>query len=248
MPEHLLESELFGYVRGAVTGADPKGKIGKFELADKGTLFLDEIGDMPLYIQVKLLRTLEEREIVKLGSNQSMKIDVRIVAATHRPLEEMIQLGTFREDLFYRLNVIPLELPSLRERDDDLLEITFHFISKYADLFEKKVKAIDDQYLEQIRAYSWPGNIRELQNTIEYSINMLQPPYTLTKAHLPLRVHQKGSVQEITDFNLNQMEKELITACLKKFGHRKEGKKLAAQKLGISLATLYRKVKEYQIK
>jgi len=247
IPDNLLESELFGYVRGAFTGADPKGKLGKFELADGGTLFLDEIGDMPLYIQVKILRALEERVVIKLGSNTATKIDVRIIAATNKPLEEMILEGQFRADLYYRLNVIPMELPPLRVRIRDIDTLTMSFIKKFATLFDKNVKHIEDSYMRRIHQYPWPGNVRELQNVIEYSINMLQHPWTLTEAMLPRKIIHMNEHIEHQDFNIERMERKLIQEVHELYCKEKESKLIISEKLGIGIATLYRKLKKYDI-
>lgn len=247
IPEHLFESELFGYVRGAFTGADPKGKIGKFELADGGTIFLDEIGDMPIHVQVKILRVLENRTITKLGSNTEVSIDVRVIAATNHRLEELIEQGQFREDLFYRLNVIPLELPPLRNRIDDLPKLTDYFINKYANIFSKNIKGIQPSYYRAIQSYEWPGNIRELQNAIEYSINLLKSPYLLEDTHLPPRVFSDTGHKSRSSYNLEALEKEMILSCFEEYGHLADAKNIIASKLGIGIATLYRKLKKYDI-
>ncbi|MCY6483044.1 sigma 54-interacting transcriptional regulator [Clostridium aestuarii] len=247
IPENLLESELFGYVKGAFTGADPKGKLGKFELADKGTLFLDEIGDMPLYIQVKLLRVLEQREIVRLGSNKPIKVNVRVIAATNKNLEEMIKDNTFREDLYYRLNVIPLNIPSLKEREEDIRLIATRFINKFSKLFDKKVVKIEDEFWNHIENYAWPGNVRELQNTIEYVINMLKYPGIIKYELLPEKIKNVSVSSEIEDLNLDRMEKRIIKKALDIYGNDADSKKIIAQKLGIGIATLYRKLKKYNL-
>lgn len=247
IPENLLESELFGYVKGAFTGADPKGKIGKFELADNGTLFLDEIGDMPLYIQVKLLRVLEQREIIRLGSNKPIKVNVRVIAATNKNLEEMIKEKTFREDLYYRLNVIPLNIPSLREREEDIRLIATNFINKFSKLFDKKVVKIEEEFWNYIESYDWPGNVRELQNTIEYVINMLKYPGIIKYEVLPEKIKNVSVSLETQDLNLDIMEKKVIMKALDIYGNDPDCKKIIAQKLGIGIATLYRKLKKYNL-
>lgn len=249
IPDSLLESELFGYVRGAFTGADPKGKIGKFELADKGTIFLDEIGDLPLYMQVKVLRVLQERKIVKLGSNDSIDIDVRIIAATNKNLEKMIEEKNFREDLYYRINVIPIQIPPLREREDDIKILTHYFIDKYSKLFNKKVKKVDESVWEYFSRYDWPGNVRELENTVEFMINMMDERGSLSADILPRRVlnHNNESLSFEEDFNLRRIEKNIIKRVVERYGCSLEGKKLAANKLGIGIATLYRKMETYKL-
>ncbi|WP_459195873.1 sigma-54 interaction domain-containing protein [Wukongibacter baidiensis] len=245
IPDNLLESELFGYVKGAFTGADPKGKIGKFELAHNGTLFLDEIGDMPLYIQVKLLRALEEKEIVKLGSNKSIKVNVRVIAATNKNLDEMIINNSFREDLYYRLNVIPLQIPPLREREGDIRLLTSSFISRFSRLFNKNVVKIEDEFWSYIEKYPWQGNVRELQNTIEYVINMLEYPGVINTKLLPKKIKNVSMNLEFEDLNLEQMEKKIINKAIEIYGDDGDSKKIIAEKLGIGIATLYRKLKKY---
>jgi len=247
IPDTLMESELFGYVKGAFTGADPKGRIGKFELANKGTLFLDEIGDMPLYLQVKLLRVLQERNITRIGSNNQIKVDVRVIAATHKNLTEMIKDNTFREDLFYRLNVIPLEIAPLRERKADIETLAYHFIRKYSQLFSKSFKRLEPEVVEALLAYDWPGNVRELENIIEFMVNMMDADGQLRKNLLPrnlilppaaagpgLDPHKVRPIREL--------EFEEIRKALQIYGASSQGKKVAAQKLGIGIATLYRKI------
>lgn len=185
IPEPLLESELFGYVRGAFTGADPNGRMGKFELANKGVIFLDEIGDMPLYLQVKLLRVLQERKIIRIGSNQVIPIDVRVIAATNKDLKEMMAENKFREDLYYRLNVIPLKIAPLRERKEDITDLVYSFAGRYASLFGKKLWKISEDTMEYLRRYPWYGNVRELENTVEFMINMMDDDGILGLNTLP---------------------------------------------------------------
>lgn len=245
IPENLIESELFGYNKGAFTGADPKGKIGKFELADGGTLFLDEVGDMPLYLQVKLLRALEEREITRIGSPRTIAVDVRVVAATNRDLVAMIAEKTFRDDLYYRLNVIPLHLPSLRDREGDIRELSMFFIQKYADMYAKEVVGIDDSFWKAVEDYNWPGNVRELQNSMEYAVIMLQQSAVLDADLLPGKIRDKTINLEIDDLNLEKMEKKVMEKALDLYGRDRDAKNLIAEKLGIGIATLYRKMKKY---
>ena len=249
IPDTLLESELFGYVKGAFTGADPRGRIGKFEIANKGTIFLDEIGDMPLYLQVKLLRVLQERKICRIGSNQVIDIDVRVIAATNKDLMTLIKENKFREDLYYRLNVIPIHVPALRERRADIKLLVHSLLVKYCQLFNRKMVRVADDALEALMHYRWPGNVRELENTIEFMINMADGEPLLTKEHLPENILRSG--QEIIEqkevgenriLPLKEVEKKCILEALKVYGQDMEGKLLAAQKLGISLATLYRRI------
>jgi DNA-binding NtrC family response regulator len=185
IPETLLEVELFGAVKGAYTGADTD-RVGKFEAASGGTLFLDEIGDIPPLIQVKLLRVLQEREIERLGSNKPIPVDVRLVAATNRDLEQAVQSGSFRADLFYRLQVVHIHLPPLRERPEDIPLLVEHFVQKYAEENNRALQAASAEALAILQAYSWPGNVRELENTIESAV-VLAPPdaTTLLPEHLP---------------------------------------------------------------
>lgn len=172
IPENLLESELFGYEKGAFTGANEKGKVGKFELADGGTIFLDEIGDMPLHLQVKILHVLQNMRFEKVGGSRSIIVDVRVIAATNKDLEKMIAEGTFREDLYYRLSVIPLSIPPLRERKADIRMLMYHFLKKYNTFMNRKIEGFSDEVEELYMNYDWPGNVRELENAVEYGTNM----------------------------------------------------------------------------
>ncbi|MBU5425189.1 sigma 54-interacting transcriptional regulator [Tissierella pigra] len=245
MPEALMESELFGYVKGAFTGANPNGKIGKFELANGGVILLDEIGDMPLYMQVKLLRVLQERTVTRIGSNQAIDLDIRVIAATNLNLEERIKENKFREDLFYRLNVIPIEVPPLRERQGDVELILNKLVDKYNVLFDKYIHDIDKECKEILLNYPWPGNVRELQNTIEYMVNIASGIGTLTKDLLPENILNNESLPHVNEENiktLREIEKDYIEKALRIYGETTEGKKLAAKKLGIGIATLYRKL------
>lgn len=262
IPEALLESELFGYVKGAFTGADPHGRIGKFELANKGVIFLDEIGDMPLYLQAKLLRVLQERKITRIGSNQVIPIDVRILAATNRDLREMIKEKKFREDLYYRLNVIPLEIAPLRERTDDIQPLAEYFATHYAKMFQKYFWKITESVLECLRQYPWPGNVRELENVIEFMVNMMGTDGILDDKTLPREVREQGrrsaaaetktstkesdtdSRQEKEIITLKELEQREIRRAIQQCGNTTQGKKEAARQLGIGLATLYRKLEE----
>lgn len=254
IPEPLLESELFGYVKGAFTGADPNGRMGKFELANKGVIFLDEIGDMPLYLQVKLLRVLQERKIVRIGSNQVLPIDVRVIAATNKDLKEMMAANKFREDLYYRLNVIPLKIAPLRERRQDIRDLVYSFAARYAALFGKRLCKISEEAMAYLQRYPWYGNVRELENTVEFMINMMEEDGILDVNTLPgnlLEQDQKpscvsagstpdGSLRE-TVRKLADLEECEIERALRIYGTDTKGKKQAAKALGISLATLYRK-------
>lgn len=250
IPDNLLESELFGYEEGAFTGAKKGGKLGKFELAHNGTIFLDEIGDMSLHLQAKLLRVLQEKELNKIGANSNKLIDVRVIAATNKNLESMVKKGTFREDLYYRLNVIPIKLPSLKERIGDIPLLIDFMILEYARKLNKDVIGIDSDVIELMEHYEWPGNIRELQNVIEYSVNMSSTP-KITRNVIPNRVNNIESEEiVVNDDNirtLEELEKREILKALNKYKNYKKDKELVAKSLGISRATLYRKLEKYNI-
>ena len=255
IPETLLESELFGYARGAFSGASPKGRIGKFELANHGVIFLDEIGTLPLYLQVKLLRVLQERQLTRLGSNTLIDIDVRVIAATNSDLVQSIEQKMFREDLYYRLNVIPLELPPLRDRLDDLSLLANHFLDKYARRFGKEVGAVGEATLTVLAAYDWPGNVRELENVIEYAVNMMpESGGYLGPEFLPAKITAggRGPARKLEEAAgdglvepLAELERRAIERALTIYGQDGKGKTKAAKALGIGVATLYRKIKEH---
>lgn len=249
IPEALLESELFGYVKGAFTGADPSGRIGKFELANKGIIFLDEIGDMPLYLQAKLLRVLQERKIVRIGSNRVIPIDVRVIAATNKDLKEMMREKKFREDLYYRLNVIPLHVAPLRERPGDIQELAILFAERYAKLLGKQLWKITGNAMEILKGYKWEGNVRELENVMEFMVNMMGEEGILDESMLPREfcaqeISLQESVQQEREevLSLEELERREIRKALRIYGNTTAGKKSAAEKLGIGLATLYRKM------
>ncbi|MGX4601355.1 sigma-54 interaction domain-containing protein [Faecalimicrobium sp. JNUCC 81] len=250
IPDNLLESELFGYEEGAFTGAKRGGKLGKFELAHKGTIFLDEIGDMSLHLQAKLLRVLQEKELNKIGAKSNVFIDVRIVAATNKDLEKMVNKGTFREDLYYRLNVIPISLPSLRERREDIPLLANFMMKEYAIKLNKNVVDIDKSVINLMINYKWPGNIRELQNIIEYSVNMSSSS-VITLDTMPNRMKKIDKNEDIIIkegiINLEELERREIIKALDKYKDYKKDKDLAAKALGISRATLYRKLEKYKI-
>ena len=247
IPENLLESELFGYEKGAFTGA-VQSKPGKFAIADTGTIFLDEIGDMPLSMQVKLLRVLQEREIESVGGITPKNIDVRVIAATNRNLEEMIEEGSFREDLYYRLNVLGINLPPLRERKEDIPELAEHFITKLNKKLHKTILGIKQDALNLLIEYSWPGNIRELENIMERAINLCDGDY-IDSSYLPSYLKPVES----KSFNLNididhilpfeEYEKQIIEAAMKKYkSFNKAGKAL-----GLTHRTISLKCKKYNI-
>jgi PAS domain S-box-containing protein len=250
IPDTLLESELFGYVEGAFTGAKKGGQVGKFELADKGTIFLDEVGDMPLSMQAKLLRVLQEKEIERLGDNKSKKIDVRVIAATNRNLEELMKNKEFREDLYYRLNVISLNVPPLRERIDDIPALTAHFVEKFNHQFGAQVLEVDKEVLNLFKLHTWPGNVRELENVMERAFNVVDTEEIELK-HLPIYVqtlkgrksntgHQGQSLASIVE----EVEKEAIIFAL---AAAKGNKVQACHALGLSRSGLYKKLEKYNL-
>lgn len=245
IPETLFESELFGYEEGAFTGARKGGKMGKIEAAQGGTLFLDEIGELPLSIQPKLLRVLQEYELERVGSNKKIHLDVRIIAATNRDLYKMVEEKTFREDLFYRLNVINLKLPPLRERQGDIMPIAENYLKKLHLKMETPLQSFSDQVRERFISYSWPGNVRELQNAIEYAANICESD-VMTLEDLPETLNQKTAkspkVQKSKPMPVMEAEARQLTALLEKYGHTLEGKKRIAKEMDISLRTLYRKL------
>jgi len=244
LPETLLESELFGYEKGAFTGAIRR-RIGRFELAAGGTLFLDEIGDLPMPIQVKLLRVLESKTFERLGGNESIRVDIRLIAATNRNLEERISTGMFREDLFYRLNVVPLFLPPLRQRKDDILLLAEHFIKQYSARSGRVIRGLTPAAKDLLMRYHWPGNIRELENTIERAVVLCRGD-VIDKDSLggitPEKPQENADSQPL---NLAELEKEAIIRAIKKA----EGKFAeAAELLGIHRNTLRLKIRQYKIK
>jgi len=246
IPETLLESELFGHARGAFTGA-VREKPGLVEVADGGTLFLDEVGEIPLDIQAKLLRVLQEGEVQRIGETAPRKVDVRVVAATNRDLEVEVREGRFREDLWYRINVIPIHLPPLRQRGDDVLLLARHFLEQEtARLGRTDLEGFTPEALEALRAYAWPGNVRELQNAIARAA-ALAPGPLVREEDLPDRVRGRTTEgQRLVlpeDMTLEEMERLMILHALEVTGGKK---KEAAARLGISLATLYRKLDRYQ--
>lgn len=256
IPETLLESELFGYVRGAFSGASGEGRIGKFELANNGIIFLDEIGEMPLSLQVKLLRVLQERKIERLGSNKSIDLNIRVIAATNADLLSLIEQGKFRKDLYYRLNVLEIELPPLRERKEDIEILLESLIKKYSLSFNKSLLKVDSNLLKILKNYNWPGNIRELENIIEYLVNM-QDEFGNLDNEVIVKVEEKLNKKQKTieriSFKVNNtltleaVEKERIKESLKKYGTSREGKEMCAKELGIGIATLYRKIEKFKL-
>jgi PAS domain S-box-containing protein len=244
IPAELLESELFGYEEGSFTGAKKGGKIGKFEAADGGTIFLDEIGELPLHMQVKLLRVLQEKEVERIGSTRSIPIDVRIIAATNRNLEEMVEKGEFRLDLYYRLKVMIIEVPKLSERSEDIKMLVHHFLGKYQKLMNKPIEGISDRALRILSSYTWLGNIRELENTIERALNMVDEDEMVTSDHLPeeIRGYKRPSSALTLNEVMEETERQTIINYLAIMNGNKSG---TAKMLGISRTTLYEKMNKY---
>lgn len=244
IPEQLIESELFGYEEGAFTGAKKGGKMGLFQAAHGGTIFLDEIGDLPMAMQVKLLRVLQDKEIQKVGSNVREPINVRVVAATNKSLDEMIKAGQFRADLYYRLNVVTLNIPALRERKEDLPLLIKSLLAKISQKESMGVIEVSRTAMEYLINYDWPGNVRELENVLERAINFVGPDKKIEIKHLPSRVtgmEQVGAVLTMKEI-VEHAEQEAIKNALMQCRYRKTK---AAQQLGISRTTLYEKMIKY---
>ncbi|MBS4536704.1 sigma 54-interacting transcriptional regulator [Clostridium sp. D2Q-14] len=249
IPAELLESELFGYEEGAFTGSRKGGKVGKFKLADGGTIFLDEIGDMPLNMQAKILRVLQEREVEPIGSNMPLKIDVRVIAATNRDLEKMINEGNFREDLYYRLNVIKLDIPPLRKRKEDLDILIDILFQKHRNDLGKFIPGISQETIKTLKGYHWPGNVRELENVIERAINLVESGEKIKPNNLPEYIKGGYTDNVNKNFTLRQAvedaEKNAIIDCLK---FTDDNRVKTAKILNISRSTLYEKLDKYNIK
>lgn len=258
IPEQLLESELFGYVKGAFTGASANGKTGLIQAANTGTLFLDEIGDMPLMLQAKLLRAIEAREILPIGASSPILVDIRIISATNQNLAQFIAEGKFREDLFYRLNVIPITLPPLRERQEDIELLVHYFLHLHTRRLGSVYPGIAPDVVEILRKHRWPGNLRELSNLMEYLVNVVPSGEVIDSTLLPPNLLNNGTteqsdVTEVSEAHLSlddaggtaleEMEKQMIREALS----RHNSKKQVADELGIGIATLYRKIKKYEL-
>jgi transcriptional regulator with PAS, ATPase and Fis domain len=251
IPENLLESELFGYEEGAFTGASKSGKIGKFELANNGTLFLDEIGDLPIHLQPKLLRVLQDECFTRLGGKELISVNFRLITATNRNLEEMVEKGQFRDDLYYRLNVIPIEIPPLRDRGDDISLLIEYGLQKYLQKLNKSNIVYSEEVKEIFKCYSWPGNIREMENCIEYLVNTVKGN-VIMKSDLPKNIlnylscekyENRGSLKE----RMDKYERELLVDMIKTYGSSAEAKVRIAEILDINLATLYRKLNKHNL-
>jgi formate hydrogenlyase transcriptional activator len=249
IPRDLIASELFGHEKGAFTGATQR-RLGRFELAEKGTIFLDEVAELPAETQVALLRVLQEREFERIGGTGSIRADVRVIAATNRDLESAIEAGTFRRDLFYRLNVFPIELPPLRKRRDDIPLLVTYFLNRYARKAGRHFTAVDKKSLETLQAYAWPGNIRELQNVIERSVIVNESQtFSVDESWLPSQPSSIDPDTRPSPFNRlpAQQEKAAIEAALRECGGRVYGPSGAAAKLSIPRTTLESKIRSLKI-
>lgn len=248
IPRELVASELFGYVEGAFTGAKRGGHPGKFELADEGTIFLDEIGDMPLDAQTNLLRVLETREVVRVGGHEVIPVDVRVIAATHKDLEKEVELGNFRQDLYYRLNVMPIKIPPLRERKEDIRLFIDYFIKKYSSKMDKEIKSINDSFYRGMMSYNWPGNVRELQNVMQQIINIAEDGEVLSYKYLPNYMKSTGMTESLGISNkllsLEEVERITIEKTIREVDRNIA---LASRILGISRSSLYRKIYKYEL-
>jgi len=243
---NIVESELFGHEKGAFTGADQR-RVGRFELADQGTLFIDEISDVPAPVQTKLLRVLQDRQFERVGGNETVKVDVRVIAASNRALDLMVARGEFREDLYYRLKVIQVDVPPLRERKDDIPLLVETFIREFNREHGRKVTGITRGVADRLMQYDWPGNVRELRNTIEEMVVFAQGKRPIEVSDLPIGLRQQsGGVTEnlnlTVGMSMQEIERRAIEATLRSVGYDKQK---AAKILGIGLRTLYRKQKEY---
>ncbi|RQD76673.1 MAG: AAA family ATPase, partial [Halanaerobium sp. MSAO_Bac5] len=247
VPKDLVESEFFGYEEGAFTGARRGGRPGKFELANGGTIFLDEIGEMTLSAQQNLLRVIQEREVTRIGGNHAINIDVRIITATKKKLIEEVKKGNFREDLYYRLNVIRIPLPNLKERKDDVILLVKNFIKKHCQKFGIPNKEISAESKKYFINYDWPGNVRELENVIEGIITFAMDDKVIKAEHLPKEIKENKSICDDSKeiLSIEEAEKEAINNSLKAAANNISE---AADILGVSRATLYNKLKKYNIK
>lgn len=243
LPESIIESELFGHEKGSFTGAFIRN-IGRFELADGTTIFLDEICDLPITLQTKILRVLQEGEFERLGSSNTIKIDARVISATNRDLEKAMEDGRFREDLYYRLNVFPINIPPLRERKDDIPILVGHFVNKYNIKIGRQIERISQEIMDRLMAYHWPGNVRELENVIERAI-VISRGSMLELGKLPFR--ENVDFDKSDAITLEQVEKEHILKILELTKWRVSGKKGAAEILGINPQTLFSKMKKLGI-
>lgn len=249
IPDSTMEYELFGYVKGAFSGADPNGRMGKFELANGGIIFLDEVGDLPIHLQGKLLRAIENHVITRVGSDHEIQVDMRIIAATNRDLNEMIRLKKFRRDLYYRLNVIPVTMTPLRERKEEIPQFVRYFSARYCRLFDKRLTRIDPEVMECLSAYDWPGNVRELENSVEFMVSMMGEDGVIDRSMVGSELKDNLSLpgEAVSITPVKELERREILRALDYYGCHTEGKRMAAERLGMGIATLYRKLEEYGI-
>ncbi len=248
LPAELVESILFGYVEGAYTGAKKNGQPGAFEQANGGTLFLDEISEMPLPLQVKLLRVLQEHEVTRVGAAKPNRIDVRIIASTNKPLIELVKAGDFRADLFFRLNVVGIDIPPLRDRDGDLLALIDLFIQRFSIMMGKTVNEITPSAIRVLNNYNWPGNIRELQNAIEYAFNIIDvTTQSILPEHLPPAIRKRTETDSLPSLYAECMRKTEYNLVLKTMESCHYNKSEAAKRLGINRTTLWRILKRHKI-
>ena len=245
IPENLLESELFGYVEGSFTGAAKKGKSGLLESANQGTVFLDEIGDLPLNLQVKFLKVLQDLEIYRIGGRKPIKLNLRIICATNQNLENMIREGKFREDLYFRINMLPIHIPPLRDRREDIVHLSHFFLQKFNKKYDKE-KFLSHDVCNKLEIYSWPGNVRELRGLIERLV-IVTEDIKITIEDLPEKIFQEPPIFKAQDFKstnlkdiIEDVERDLVTQSIKRYGSKR-----AAEKLGIDYSTLKRKKKKY---
>lgn len=251
IPKELFESELFGYMGGSFTGASKDGKPGMFELANNGTILLDEIGELPLYIQPKLLRVIQEKEVYRIGGKTPINLDVRVLAATNRDLKSDVKEGKFREDLFYRLNVVPINVPPLKERKEDICEMALYFMKRLNKKYKKNI-TLPQKVIDALENYSWPGNVRELENMVEYLFIVnhsnqidieLLPSWILTEHIMKIHIDETDNSTPRLNYMLNMYEKNIITIALSKSKSVRETSKV----LDIHPSTLFRKIKKYNI-
>lgn len=250
IPETLLESELFGYETGAFTGAKRQGKPGLIEMANEGTLFLDEIGELPLNLQVKLLQVLQEHRLVRIGGIKPITVNIRVIAATNRDIENMVKKGEFREDLFYRLNVVPITIPPLRERRDDIIPLIYHFLEEYNRKYDK-AKKISAEAKDILIKYNWPGNVRELENTVERLVvtveeDVILPhhlPENLKEINIPLKVVNVDGIIPLKDA-VEMVERQLLHKAVEQCNSTYDIAKI----LGVNQSTVVRKIQKYGIK
>ncbi|MDP8254869.1 MAG: sigma 54-interacting transcriptional regulator [Candidatus Alcyoniella australis] len=250
IPPNLLEAELFGHVKGAFTGA-VRSETGLFERGNGGTVFMDEIGELPLDLQVKLLRVIQEEVIHRVGERLPIKLDIRMIAATNRNLDQMVEEGKFRQDLYYRLNVVMLSIPPLRERDDDISPMAVYFVNKFSEKLNKPIAGITREALGMLRNYDWPGNVRELENAIEQTVVMLDEGTHITPENLPLFLEKRGAERR-NRFRREALDKKLsieeYTKCFIESYQDDHTEKALAKFLGITPKTLWKKRKRWGLK